>query len=83
MNRQQGLDVVHGKIAWETDEDMFWDQDKGICLTEVLGRNKDKINFQECGQKTPGCTLDESLPANAGDLGLIPGPGRFHMPESN
>ena len=22
----------------------------------------------------------ESLPANAGDIGLIPGPGRFHMP---
>ena len=22
---------------------------------------------------------DENLPANAGDMGLIPGPGRFHM----
>lgn len=38
-----------GKIAWETNEDMYWDQDKGSCLTEVLGRNKDKINLQECG----------------------------------
>ena len=22
----------------------------------------------------------ENLPANAGDTGLIPGPGKFHMP---
>ena len=28
----------------------------------------------------PGGTVDKSLPANAGDMGLIPGPGRFHIP---
>ena len=27
----------------------------------------------------PGGTLDGNPPANAGDMGLIPGPGRFHM----
>ena len=26
-----------------------------------------------------GGTVDKSLPANAGDLGSIPGLGRFHM----
>ena len=31
----------------------------------------------------PGGTVDRNLPANAGDTGLIPGPGRFHMPWSN
>ena len=25
----------------------------------------------------------ENLPANAGDMGSIPGPGRFHMPWDN
>ena len=25
----------------------------------------------------------KNLPANAGDMGSIPGPGRFHMPEGN
>ena len=25
----------------------------------------------------------ESLPANAGDIGLILGPGRFHMPRGS
>ena len=28
-------------------------------------------------------TLDENLPANAGDVDSIPGPGRSHMPRSN
>ena len=28
----------------------------------------------------PGGTLEKNLPANAGDMGLIPGLGRFHMP---
>ena len=27
--------------------------------------------------------VGENLPASEGDLGLIPGPGRFHMPLSN
>ena len=31
----------------------------------------------------PGGTVDKKLPANAGDTGSIPGPGRFHIPWSN
>ena len=31
----------------------------------------------------PGGSVVKSLPANAGDMGSIPGPGRFHMPQSN
>ena len=30
-----------------------------------------------------GGTMVENPPASAGDMGLIPGPGRFHMPWSN
>ena len=30
-----------------------------------------------------GSTVDANLPVNAGDTGLIPGTGRFHMPQSN
>ena len=33
-------------------------------------------------QDFPGGIVDRSPPANAGDTGLIPGPGRFHMPQS-
>ena len=31
----------------------------------------------------PSGTVDRNLPANTGDTGSIPGPGRFHMPWSN
>ena len=31
----------------------------------------------------PSGTLDNNPPASSGDTGLIPGPGRSHMPWSN
>ena len=31
----------------------------------------------------PGGPVVRSLPANAGDMGLIPGLGRFHMPQNS
>ena len=31
----------------------------------------------------PGGPVVKNLPANAGDTGWIPGPGRFHMPQSS
>ena len=31
----------------------------------------------------PGGTVVEGPPANAGDTGSSPGPGRSHMPQSN
>ena len=34
-------------------------------------------------QGLPGGTVDKNLPANAGDMGLMPGLGRSHMPRGN
>ena len=34
-------------------------------------------------QGFPGGAVVKNLPANAGDTGLSPGPGRSHMPQSN
>ena len=31
----------------------------------------------------PGGTVVKNLPANSGDTGSSPGPGRSHMPQSN
>ena len=31
----------------------------------------------------PGISVEKNLPANAGDIGLIPDPGRCHMLRSN
>ena len=34
-------------------------------------------------QGFPGGAVVKNLPANVGDTGLSPGPGRSHMPRSN
>ena len=31
----------------------------------------------------PGGAVVKNLPTNSGDMGLIPGPGRSHMQQSN
>ena len=38
---------------------------------------------QKPSQGFPGGLMVKNLPANTGDTGLIPGPGRFHVPQSN
>ena len=35
------------------------------------------------GKDFPAGPVVETLPASAGDMGSIPGPGRFHMPLDN
>ena len=44
----------------------------------LLAKNKntDRGDF-------PGGAVVKNRPANAGDTGLSPGPGRCHMPQSN
>ena len=49
-----------------------------------------KFNRKQAPWATLSKSLDfrrgpvvESLPPNAGEMGFIPGPGRFHMPWSN
>ena len=44
------------------------------------------LNMKMARMKTldfPGGTVVKNLPANAGDIGSSPGPGRSHMPRSN
>ena len=41
------------------------------------------IMLNEISQDFPGGTVVKNLPANAGDTGSSPGPGRSHMPWSN
>ena len=53
----------------------------------VISRNK--INFTVNGVQNmldrdfPGGTVVKNPPANAGDMGSSPGPGRSHMLQSN
>ena len=41
------------------------------------------LNIQKDIQDFPGGPVVKSLPASVGDLGLIPGLGRYHMPRGN
>ena len=42
---------------------------------------EEPLKFNSKG--SPGGTVVKNPPANAGHTGLIPGPGRSHMPQSN
>ena len=41
------------------------------------------ISFLKKGEDFPGGSVVKNPPANAGDKGLSPGPGRFHMPRGS
>ena len=53
--------------------------------TTLWGIKYTVINFKEWKsyRDFPGGAVVKNLPANAGDMGLIPGLGRSHMPRSN
>ena len=42
-----------------------------------------RILSKHSGRDFPGGAVVKNPPASAGDTGLIPGPGRSHMPQSN
>ena len=42
-----------------------------------------KENFRHTNRNFLGGAVVKNPPANAGDMGLIPGPGRSHMLRSN
>ena len=46
-------------------------------------KKKQTTQFKRNGQVFPGGAVVENPPANAGDMGSSPGPGRSHMPRSN
>ena len=49
-----------------------------------LGHGKWKSGpFKSPTGDFPGGAVVKNLPANAGDIGSSPGPGRSHMPQSN
>ena len=47
----------------------------------VVGEGGGQI--KEKPQEFPGGAVDKNPPANAGDMGSIPGLGGFHMPQNN
>ena len=50
---------------------------------KILDKIYFKIFLKILGWGFPSGAVVENPPANAGDMGSIPGPGRSHMPRSN
>ena len=45
--------------------------------------DKENWNSKKFTEGFPGGAVVKNLPADAGDTGSIPGPGKSHMPQSN
>ena len=57
---------------------------KGEESNQIVSENFDAITWsRKLIEDFPGGTVDKNLSANAGDMGLIPGRGRFHLPWGN
>ena len=56
--------------------------DSIIYRVKNLGGRGDECLLKLRQRDFPGGTVDKNLPANARDIGSIPGPGRFHMPQA-
>ena len=66
-----------------TENGRFTKNDWIICALE-MGEFYQRVWCSELGKADfPGGTVVKNPPANAGDTGLSPAPGRSHMPQSN
>ena len=61
-------------------DNIFSVQKIKTCQPRILNRN---LSFKNESRGFPGGAVVENPPANPGDTGSIPGPGRSHMPQSN
>ena len=72
------------EIPWKNKSPRRWKtQDKRKLKISPGGQITTNIYFKNEGQGFPGGSVVKDLPANAADMGLSPGPGRSHMPQSN
>ena len=74
-----------GRISWGGQKGIFWGHGaifyllfRVIMLNTVVKINQIK-RLRSVILDFPGGSLVENLPANAGDMGSIPAPGRFHI----
>ena len=54
-----------------------------IEISPSIEKNFTIICYSNIMRDFPGGAVVKNLPANAGDTGSSPGPGRSHMPRSN
>ena len=60
----------------------LWDTAKAVLRGKFI-TIQSHLKKQEKSQGFPGGAVVKNSPANAGDTGSSPGPGRSHMPQSS
>ena len=58
------------------------DGSQGVIMPYYIPLYLFEILHNESYRDFPGGAMVNNLPANAGDMGSSPGPGRSHMPQS-
>ena len=81
-------------LMWKTSVEFFWNKKHSshpwtsttkFSFPETANASIFYVPFQKYKSKWmdfPGGTVVKNPPANAGDTGTSPGPGRSHMPQS-
>ena len=74
-----------GGMNWEIGIDIYTlIRIQQITNKKLLYKKINKIKFKNSKKRDfPGGAVVKNPPANAGDTGLIPGPGRSHILRSN
>ena len=75
-SKRKGIDLTYNSKQREAGVLAVLISDEVNVKTETVLRDKEGLDF-------PGCTRGKNPPANAGDIGSIPGPGRLLMPQGN
>ena len=77
-------DQVRGKWTSNNEYSVQWRELVGLSIGAELVASASHIGrSKKRSRDFPGGAVVKNLPANAGDMGSIPGPGRSHMPRSN
>ena len=76
LKSKQNLKVVHKAYPCKVQDKTIFVRKQQVGWQKYHQRNVNQGDFS-------GGAVVKNLPANAGDMGSSPGPGRFHMPRSN
>ena len=72
--------LLQGRTEYKTTTTLGKDLDEAV---KSYGVYLPPLTHQIHLQDSLAGAVDKNSPANAGDMGSIPSPGRFHMPWSN
>ena len=76
LGRKHCLSLLKYFVNYRYFVDVLYQIEEVSCIPIFLSFKNHKWDF-------PGGTVVKNLPANAGNMGSSPGPGRSHMPQNN